>query len=87
VIQNVVQVPRDRQAHARIIPFTGAGRSPRLPRLGGEGEIIVSQRVVAAIESVFESENVGDLALKRHARPVTAHRFVALRVLACPAVD
>jgi class 3 adenylate cyclase len=58
-----------------------------LPRLGGEGEIIVSQRVVAAIESVFESENVGDLALKRHARPVTAYRFVALRVLACPAVD
>jgi hypothetical protein len=42
---------------------------------------------VAAIESVVESENVGDLALKRYARPVTAYRLMALRVLACPAVD
>jgi class 3 adenylate cyclase/CheY-like chemotaxis protein len=59
----------------------------RLSAEAKAGQILVSQRVLAAIESAVESESVGELVLKGYTRPVTAHSVVALRVLARPVVD
>ncbi len=59
----------------------------RLSAEAKPGQILVSQRVFAAIEGVVESESVGELVLKGYSRPVTAYGVVALRTLARPAVD
>ena len=59
----------------------------RLSAEAKPGQILVSQRVLSAIEAAVESESLGDLALKGYSRPVAAYSVVALRVLARPAVD
>jgi len=59
----------------------------RLSAEAKPGQILVSQRVFGAIETAVESESVGELVLKGYARPIAAHRVVALRSLARPAVD
>lgn len=59
----------------------------RLSAEAKPGQILVSQRVFAAIETAIESEAVGELVLKGYSRPVTAYSVVGLRALARPAVD
>jgi class 3 adenylate cyclase/CheY-like chemotaxis protein len=59
----------------------------RLSAEAKPGQILVSQRVLAAIEDAVESESVGELALKGFSRPVPAYSVTALRALARPAVD
>jgi class 3 adenylate cyclase len=59
----------------------------RLSAEAKSGQILVSQRVFASIESGVDSESVGELALKGYSRPVAAYSIVALRALARPAVE
>jgi len=59
----------------------------RLSAEAKAGQILVSQRVLAAIEGAVESENVGELVLKGYSRPITAYGVVALRQVVRPAVD
>jgi class 3 adenylate cyclase/CheY-like chemotaxis protein len=59
----------------------------RLSAEAKPGQVLVSQRVFAAIDSAVESESVGDLVLKGYSRPVTAYNIMALRALARPAVE
>jgi class 3 adenylate cyclase len=59
----------------------------RLSAEAKPGQILVSQRVLSAIEAAVESETLGDLALKGYSRPVAAYSVVALRTLARPAVE
>jgi class 3 adenylate cyclase len=44
-----------------------------------DGEILISQRALAAIEDLLEAEPAGDLALKGFARPVPAYRVHSLK--------
>jgi class 3 adenylate cyclase len=44
-----------------------------------DGEILISQRALAAIEDLLEAEPAGNLALKGFARPVTAYRVHSLK--------
>jgi class 3 adenylate cyclase len=51
-------------------------------RLCGEakpGQILLAQRVVAAVEEIAEVERVGELALKGLARPVAAYNLLGLK--------
>ena len=59
----------------------------RLSAEAKPGQILVSQRVFAAIEAAVESDSVGELVLKGYSRPVPAYSVVALRALARPAVE
>jgi adenylate cyclase len=59
----------------------------RLSAEAKPSQILVSQRVFAAVEAAVESESVGELVLKGYSRPVAAFNVVALRTLARPAVD
>jgi len=59
----------------------------RLSAEAKSGQILVSQRVFAAIEVAVESESVGELVLKGYSRPVTAYSVIALNALARPAID
>ena len=59
----------------------------RLSAEAKSGQILVSQRVFAAIEAAVESEGVGEVVLKGYSRPVSAYNVVALRALARPAVE
>jgi adenylate cyclase len=59
----------------------------RLSAEAKPGQILVSQRVFAAIETAVDSESVGELALKGYSRPVTAYNVVGLHALARPAAD
>jgi adenylate cyclase len=59
----------------------------RLSAEAKSGQILVSQRVFAAVEPAIESESVGELTLKGYSRPLAAYSVVALRALARPAVD
>jgi adenylate cyclase len=59
----------------------------RLSAEAKPGQILVSQRVFAAIEAAVESASVGDLVLKGYSRPISAYNVVALRALARPAVE
>jgi len=59
----------------------------RLSAEAKSGQVLVSQRVFAAIEVAVESESVGELVLKGYSRPVAAYSVVALRTLARPAVE
>ena len=54
----------------------------RLSAEAKPGQVLVSQRINAAIEDAVESESVGELALKGYARPVAAYGVVALRTSA-----
>jgi adenylate cyclase len=52
-------------------------------RLCGEakpGEILVSQRLLGAVEELFEAESAGELTLKGFHRSVTAYNIVRLKV-------
>jgi class 3 adenylate cyclase/AmiR/NasT family two-component response regulator len=52
-------------------------------RLCGEarpGQILVSRRVLSAVEDLVEAESLGDLALKGFLRPVAAFNVVGLRM-------
>jgi class 3 adenylate cyclase/CheY-like chemotaxis protein len=51
----------------------------RLCDAAKDGQILVSQRVAAAIEDIAVTEPVGDLALKGLTRPGIVHRVVALK--------
>jgi len=59
----------------------------RLSAEAKPGQILVSQRVFAAVENAVDSENIGDLVLKGYSRPVAAFNITALRALARPAVE
>ena len=51
-------------------------------RLCGEakpGEILIAQRLLAAVEDWVEYEAVGELTLKGFHRPMTAYRVVGLK--------
>ena len=51
-------------------------------RLCGEaqsGQILISQRVLNAVEDIVETEPFGELALKGLARPIVAHDVRRLR--------
>jgi adenylate cyclase len=50
----------------------------RLCDAASDGEILISQRVFAAIEHLVEAELVGELTLKGFVRPVTAYRVLRL---------
>src|SRR5262249_44943439 len=52
----------------------------RLSDIAAPGEILLSQRTVAAIEARVLAEPIPDLQLKGFSRQVSASRFVALRV-------
>ena len=47
-----------------------ANLASRLCDEAGDGEILISQRALAAVEDLVEAEPVGDLALKGFTRPV-----------------
>jgi len=59
----------------------------RLSAEAKPGQVLVSQRVFAAIESTVDAGHVGELALKGYSRPVAAYEVLAIRSLASPAVD
>ncbi len=59
----------------------------RLSAEAKPGQVLVSQRVFAAIEAAVESDSVGELVLKGYSRPIPAYSVVALRALARPAVE
>jgi class 3 adenylate cyclase len=65
-----------RREYAAIGPV--ANMASRLCDEAGNGEILISQRALAAVEGAVEAEPVGDLALKGFVRPVTAYRIVGL---------
>ncbi len=53
-----------------------ANMASRLCDEAGDGEILISQRALAAVEDLVEAEPAGDLALKGFTRPVTAYRIL-----------
>jgi adenylate cyclase len=59
----------------------------RLSAEAKAGQVLISQRVFAAIDATVESEGVGELVLKGYSRPVAAYSVVALRALVRPAVE
>jgi adenylate cyclase len=63
-----------RYDYAAIGPV--ANLASRLCDEAGDGEILISQRALAAIEDLAAAEPVGDLVLKGFTRPVTAYRIV-----------
>ncbi|HXV50159.1 MAG TPA: adenylate/guanylate cyclase domain-containing protein, partial [Candidatus Binatia bacterium] len=63
--------------------YGAIGSVPNLAaRLCGEakpGEILVAQRVLAALDELVEVEEKGELMLKGFHRPVTAYNVVGLK--------
>jgi adenylate cyclase len=51
----------------------------RLCDEAADGEILISQRALAAVEDLIEAERVGDLTLKGFVRPVPAYRVQSLK--------
>jgi class 3 adenylate cyclase len=45
------------------------------------GQILISQRVYAAVEELVEDEPVGEIALKGISKPTPVHNIVALKEL------
>jgi adenylate cyclase len=64
--------------------YTAIGRVVNLAaRLCGEaksGQILIDGKVLAAVESLAELEEIGELTLKGFHRPVLAHNVKTLRV-------
>ena len=57
-------------------------------RLCGEarpGQILVSQRVYAAIEDIVVAESVGEMALRGFSRPARVYNVVGLDAARAPA--
>ncbi|HSA82721.1 MAG TPA: adenylate/guanylate cyclase domain-containing protein, partial [Geminicoccaceae bacterium] len=63
-----------RYDYAAIGPV--ANLASRLCDEASDGEILVSQRVLATIEDLVEAEPAGDLTLKGFVRPVAAYRIL-----------
>ena len=63
--------------------YTAIGPVPnlasRLCDAASDAEILISQRVLAAVDDLVATEPVSELALKGFARPVTAYRVLGLR--------
>jgi adenylate cyclase len=55
-----------------------ANLASRLCDEATDGEILISQRVLAAVELLIEAEPAGDLVLKGFVRPVAAYRILRL---------
>jgi class 3 adenylate cyclase len=55
-----------------------ANMASRLCDEAGDGEILISQRALAALDRLVEAEPLGDLVLKGFVRPVTAYRILRL---------
>jgi adenylate cyclase len=53
-----------------------ANMASRLCDEAGDGEILISQRALAAVEDAVAAEPVGDLALKGFTRPVPTYRIL-----------
>jgi adenylate cyclase len=53
-----------------------ANMASRLCDEASDGEILISQRALAAVEDSIQAEPAGDLALKGFTRPVTAYRIL-----------
>jgi class 3 adenylate cyclase len=53
-----------------------ANMASRLCDEASDGEILISQRALRAVENLVEAEPAGDLALKGFTRPVTAYRIL-----------
>jgi class 3 adenylate cyclase len=62
-----------RSDYAAVGPV--ANLASRLCDEAADGEILISQRVLTAIEGLVETQPAGDLVLKGFARPVAAHRI------------
>jgi adenylate cyclase len=58
---------------------TVVNQASRLCDHAKAGEILISQRVKAAVEQLVESEAVGELAFKGLRQPVVTHRLVAVK--------
>jgi adenylate cyclase len=56
-----------------------ANMASRLCDEARDGEILISQRALAAVEDTVEAEPVGELTLKGFVRPVMAHRVRGIR--------
>ena len=56
-----------------------ANLASRLCDEAADGQILISQRVLAAIDGLVVAEPAGDLLLKGFLRPVTAYRILQLR--------
>jgi adenylate cyclase len=61
-----------RMDYAAIGPVSNL--ASRLCDEAGDGDILISQRALAAVEDLVEVEAVGDFMLKGFVRPVVAHR-------------
>jgi adenylate cyclase len=63
--------------------YGAIGSVPNLAaRLCGEakpGEILVTQRLLAGVDELFEAEPAGELTLKGFHRPITAHKIMRLK--------
>lgn len=66
-----------RYDYAAIGPV--ANLASRLCDEAKDGEILISQRTLAAIEDLVEAEAVGDLVLKGFVRPVPSWRVLGLK--------
>jgi adenylate cyclase len=66
-----------RYDYAAIGPV--ANLASRLCDEAGSGDILISQRALAAVENLVEAEPLGDLTLKGFLRPVAAYRILRLR--------
>jgi adenylate cyclase len=56
-----------------------ANMASRLCDEATDGEILISQKALAAVEDLIEAELLGDLVLKGFVRPVMAHRVRGLK--------
>jgi adenylate cyclase len=51
----------------------------RLSTHAAAGQVLISQRVFAAVEATVEAQHVGEIELKGFARPVSAYKVLSLR--------
>ncbi|MBI4531563.1 MAG: adenylate/guanylate cyclase domain-containing protein [Candidatus Latescibacteria bacterium] len=70
-----------RRDYAAIGPVTNL--ASRLCSEAGGGEILISQRVVSAVESLVEAEALGEVSLKGFLRPKRVYRIVGLKEGVC----
>lgn len=54
----------------------------RLSAEAKPGQILISQRVLSAIDDAVEAESVGEMGLKGYSRPIAAYNVVGLRAVA-----
>jgi adenylate cyclase len=66
----------ERQDYAAIGTVTN--QAARLCEAASGGQILISERLRAEVESLVETEHVGELALKGFARPIAAHNVLRL---------